>query len=55
MVDTTIKKFTIITSVCAIIILIIRCVRCETGKKQPVPRHNEIDENLAKHIMKELT
>jgi predicted RNA binding protein YcfA (HicA-like mRNA interferase family) len=26
-----------------------------TGKKQPIPRHNEIDENLAKHIMKELT
>lgn len=26
-----------------------------TGKKQPVPRHNEIDENLAKHIIKELT
>lgn len=26
-----------------------------TGKQQPVPRHNEIDENLAKHIIKELT
>ena len=26
-----------------------------TGKKQPIPRHNEIDENLAKHILKELT
>ncbi len=26
-----------------------------TGKKQPVPRHNEIDENLAGHIIKELT
>jgi len=26
-----------------------------TGKKQPIPRHNEIDENLAKHIIKELT
>jgi len=25
-----------------------------TDKKQPVPRHNEIDENLAKHILKEL-
>ncbi|MDI6815635.1 MAG: type II toxin-antitoxin system HicA family toxin [Actinomycetota bacterium] len=25
-----------------------------TGKKQPVPRHAEIDENLAKHIIKEL-
>jgi len=26
-----------------------------TGKKQPIPRHNEIDENLVKHIIKELT
>ena len=26
----------------------------KTGKKQPVPRHNEIDEHLAMHIMKEL-
>jgi len=26
-----------------------------TGKRQPVPRHNEIDENLAKHIIKGLT
>jgi predicted RNA binding protein YcfA (HicA-like mRNA interferase family) len=26
----------------------------KTGKKQPVPRHGEIDENLAKHIIKEL-
>jgi mRNA interferase HicA len=26
----------------------------KTGKKQPVPRHDEIDENLAKHILKEL-
>jgi len=26
-----------------------------TGKKQPVPRHNEINENLAKHILKQLT
>jgi len=26
-----------------------------TGKKQPVPRHKEIDETLAKHILKELT
>lgn len=25
-----------------------------TGKKQPVPRHVEIDEDLAKHILKEL-
>ncbi len=27
----------------------------KTGKKQPVPRHDEIDEDLAKHIIKELT
>jgi mRNA interferase HicA len=26
----------------------------KTGKKQPIPRHDEIDENLAKHILKEL-
>jgi mRNA interferase HicA len=26
-----------------------------TGKKQPIPRHSEIDETLSKHIMKELT
>ena len=26
-----------------------------TGKKQPVPRHKEIDERLARHIIKELT
>lgn len=26
-----------------------------TGKKQPVPRHNDIDEDLARHILKELT
>ena len=26
-----------------------------TGKKQPVPRHSEIDETLARHIIKELT
>lgn len=26
-----------------------------TGKKQPVPRHSEIDEQLAKHILKELS
>jgi mRNA interferase HicA len=26
-----------------------------TGKKQPIPRHNEIDENLARHILKEMT
>jgi mRNA interferase HicA len=27
----------------------------KTGKKQPIPRHREIDEGLAKHIIKELT
>jgi len=27
----------------------------KTGKKQPVPRHSEIDEYLAKHIIKILT
>jgi predicted RNA binding protein YcfA (HicA-like mRNA interferase family) len=26
----------------------------KTGKKQPIPRHSEIDANLAKHILKEL-
>jgi mRNA interferase HicA len=26
----------------------------KTGKRQPVPRHNEIDESLARHILKEL-
>ena len=26
-----------------------------TGKKQPIPRHREIDEHLAKHIIKVLT
>jgi mRNA interferase HicA len=26
----------------------------KTGKQQPVPRHNEIDEILAKHILKVL-
>jgi mRNA interferase HicA len=25
-----------------------------SGKKQPVPRHDDIDESLAKHILKEL-
>ena len=25
-----------------------------TGTKQPIPRHDEIDENLAKHIIKRL-
>jgi mRNA interferase HicA len=27
----------------------------KTSKKQPVPRHIEIDEDLAKHIIKELS
>jgi len=27
----------------------------KTGKIQPVPRHSEIDEDLAKHIIKELS
>ena len=27
----------------------------KTGKKQTVPRHREIDETLAKHILKYLT
>ncbi|MCK4234628.1 type II toxin-antitoxin system HicA family toxin [candidate division WOR-3 bacterium] len=27
----------------------------KTGKKQPIPRHSEIDKHLAKHIIKELT
>ena len=26
-----------------------------TGKKQPIPRHNEIDENLARHIIRVLS
>ena len=26
-----------------------------TDKKQPIPRHDEIDEILARHIIKELT
>lgn len=26
-----------------------------TGKKQPIPRHPEIDEHLARHILKELS
>ncbi|HIE02949.1 MAG TPA: type II toxin-antitoxin system HicA family toxin [Thiotrichaceae bacterium] len=26
-----------------------------TGNKQPVPRHNEIDEHLARHIIKALS
>jgi len=27
----------------------------KTGKKQAVPRHREIDENLARHILRILT
>jgi len=26
-----------------------------TGNKQPVPRHHEIDEHLARHIIRELS
>jgi predicted RNA binding protein YcfA (HicA-like mRNA interferase family) len=26
----------------------------KTGRKQPIPRHSEIDDQLAKHIVKEL-
>ncbi len=26
----------------------------KTGQKQPIPRHSEIDDTLAKHIMKYL-
>jgi predicted RNA binding protein YcfA (HicA-like mRNA interferase family) len=29
-------------------------VNPKTGKKQPVPRHGEIDELLAKHILRHL-
>jgi mRNA interferase HicA len=29
-------------------------VNLKNGKKQPVPRHNEIDEYLAKHILRYL-
>ena len=29
-------------------------VNRQTGKKQPVPRHSEIDELLAKHILRYL-
>jgi len=29
-------------------------VNTKTGKKQPVPRHSEIDEFLARHIMRYL-
>jgi mRNA interferase HicA len=27
----------------------------KTGRKQPIPRHREIDESLARHILKFLT
>jgi len=30
-------------------------VNPETKKSQPVPRHNEINENLARHIIKMLS
>ena len=30
-------------------------VNPRTGKKQPVPRHKEIDEHLARHILRVLT
>lgn len=26
-----------------------------TGKKQPIPRHKEIDEHLARHLIRELS
>ncbi len=29
-------------------------VNQRTGKKQPIPRHSEIDEHLAKHILRYL-
>ena len=29
-------------------------VNPKTGKRQPVPRHSEIDEHLAKHILRYL-
>ena len=29
-------------------------VNPKTGKKQPVPRHSEIDEHLARHIVRYL-
>ena len=30
------------------------CVNPKTGTRQPVPRHSEIDERLARHILKYL-
>lgn len=30
-------------------------VNLKSGKKQPIPRHREIDEHLARHIIKMLT
>jgi len=29
-------------------------MNAKTGKKQPVPRHKEIDEHLARHILRVL-
>ena len=29
-------------------------INSKTGKKQPIPRHNEIDEVLARHIIRHL-
>ena len=29
-------------------------INSKTGKKQPIPRHNEIDEVLARHIIRNL-
>ena len=29
-------------------------VNRKTGRKQPIPRHSEIDEHLAKHILRYL-
>ncbi len=29
-------------------------MNAKTGKKQPVPRHGEIDEHLARHILRYL-
>lgn len=29
-------------------------VNTKTGRKQPIPRHSEIDEHLARHIMRYL-
>ena len=29
-------------------------INSKTGKRQPIPRHREIDDQLARHILKEL-